>query len=181
VGREAMTADESVISLAEKIFSEDANTFAVLDGASVPDLVPRLYSTEPNYICLLRGDLAPDMAEVAPYLVQLNRDDDFTDWILTEGWGKHWGIFANGYGDIREMRGHFRSFLSVYDESGKPLHFRYYDPRVLRLYLPTCNTSELQTVFGPVTSYFLEDEDPQTLLKFELVNGSFRRRKIALR
>jgi hypothetical protein len=39
----------------------------------------------------------------------------------------------------------------------------------------------LQTVFGPVTSYFLEDEDPQTLLKFELVNGSFRRRKIALR
>jgi hypothetical protein len=32
------------------------------------------------------------------------------------------------------------------------LLFRYYDPRVLRVYLPSCRPSELETVFGPVVS-----------------------------
>jgi hypothetical protein len=79
------------------------------------------------------------------------------------------------------MRGHFRSFLTVYDESGNPLNFRYYDPRVWRLYLPTCNSGELKTVFGPVVAYYLEDEDANTLLRFELNSESLRRRKFVLR
>ena len=51
---------------------------------------------------------------------------------------------------LEELRRHFRKFLKVEDPKGKSLIFRYYDPRVLRVYLPTCNAMELQTVFGPV-------------------------------
>ncbi|MDX6710751.1 MAG: hypothetical protein QOH96_1767 [Blastocatellia bacterium] len=176
-----MIAEETVEELIEKLFSDEANVYVVLDGASVPGLLQKLYQLEPEYICLLRGDLAPDMAEVAPYLVRLEKDDELIHWILENGWGKHWGIFGTGYGDIREMRGHFRSFLTVYDESGNPLNFRYYDPRVWRLYLPTCNSGELKTVFGPVAAYYLEDEDANTLLRFELNSESLRRRKFVLR
>ena len=60
--------------------------------------------------------------------------------------------------DLRTMRNHFRKLLTVYDPNGKPLLFRYYDPRVLRVYLPTCNAEELATIFGPINSYLLEDE-----------------------
>jgi len=175
-----MIAEETAEELVEKIFSDRANVFAVLDGASTPGLLKKLDQAKPEFICLLRGDLTPDMAEVAPYLVRLEEDSELIRWILENGWGKHWGIFASGYGDIREMRGHFRSFITVYDESGKPLKFRYYDPRVLRLYLPTCNSGELETVFGPVVAYYLEDEDENTLLRFELNNDSLRRRKLVL-
>ena len=45
-------------------------------------------------MCLYRGELQPDMAEVAPYLVKLDRDAPFTDWVLDRGWGNHWGVFA---------------------------------------------------------------------------------------
>ena len=54
----------------------------------------------------------------------------------------------------------------VYDEDGKPLYFRYYDPRVLRVYLPTCNESELKTVFGPVTHYWVEGEDGNSMIEY---------------
>ena len=60
---------------------------------------------------------------------------------------------------LRELGRHFQAFIMVYDPQGKPLYFRYYDPRVFRIYLPTCNESELKTVFGPVNSFYVEGED----------------------
>jgi hypothetical protein len=78
------------------------------------------------------------------------------------------------------MRGHFRSLLTVYDDSGRPLLFRYYDPRVLRLFLPTCNAEELKKMFGPVENYFVEDEDASKLLRFEVVSKSLRRKRLAV-
>lgn len=159
-----------------------ARVFAVLDGASVPDLLPKLRDERPDYECLYRGELAPDLAEVAPYLVQLEPDAAFTDWLLRHGWGQHWGVFAttaNG-ADLRALRRHFRTFLIVHDEAGKPLYFRFYDPRVLRVYLPTCSADEVATFFGPVISYVLEDESPEAMLRFHKVTGSVKPDRVAM-
>jgi Domain of unknown function (DUF4123) len=172
--------EEQLEKIEQNIFSEDANTFVVLDGASNHGLLEKLYLLEPEFVCLFRGDLEPDMALVAPYLVRLERGNEFSNWVLSKGWGKHWGIFAVSYSDLRETRNHLRSLLTVYDENGKPLSFRYYDPRVLRLYLPTCNTDELKTFFGPVNCFFLEDEDPERMLRYELTTGGLRRKRIAI-
>lgn len=154
--------------LLRDLLRDDANLFVVLDGASVPNLPMQLYSLEPEFLCLYRGQLDPDLAEVAPYLVRLERDSDFTDWVLREGWGNHWGIFLGTSADLRTLRGHFRRFLIVYDSTGKPMYFRYYDPRVLRAYLPTCQPNELAELFGPVDSYLAEDEHPGQCLRFRL-------------
>jgi hypothetical protein len=168
-------------SIHGQLFSvEGADVYAVLDGASIPDLLQALVNHQPDYECLYRGELAPDMAEVAPYLVRLEPDSDFTDWLVTKGWGNHWGVFAAADADLRAMRRHFRTFLVVYDSNGKPLRFRYYDPRVLRLYLPTCNAEELRTVFGPVVCYLLEDQDPDVMLRFKVESGSLKQERKAL-
>lgn len=176
-----MITEEMIGAVGERLFAaEEVNLFAVLDGASVPGLLDKLYALAPNFCCLYRGELAPDMAEVAPYLVQLEPGSEFTGWVIEQGWGNHWGIFAASPGDIRAMRRHFRTFLIVYDESARPLRFRYYDPRVLRAYLPTCNAKELATVFGPVTAYLLEDADPMTLLRFQAAAGTLNPKRIPL-
>jgi hypothetical protein len=65
------------------------------------------------------------------------------------------------------VRRHLRRFLRVTDERGKQLLFRYYDPRVLRIYLPTCTTAELETFFGPLVRFVAEDADQQVALTFE--------------
>lgn len=169
-------------SLYDRLFADEAaHVYAVLDGASVEELLPKLYELEPEHECLYRGELEPDMAEVAPYLVRLEPETEFAGWVVEEGWGRHWGVFAVTEVDLRDAHRHFRSFLTVYDPAGKPLLFRYYDPRVLRVYLPTCNAEELRTVFGPVSCYLLEAEDPNTLIRFRLDDGgSLRREAVAL-
>src|SRR5215467_2929919 len=151
---------------------EDSNVFAALDGASVPELLSKLYGLLPEFECILRVDLEPDMAEVAPYLVQLYPNSEFTKWVVTHGWGQHWGIFVVSGADFRALRNHFRSLLTVYDVTGKPMLFRYYDPRVMRSYLPTCDAAELATVFGPAANYIMEDSDPWSLLRFSLDSGA---------
>jgi hypothetical protein len=45
--------------------------------------------------------------------------------------------------------------------------FRFYDPRVLRIFLPTCNAQEVFQFFGPVVnSYLAENDDANILLQF---------------
>ena len=152
--------------------SPETGVFAVLDGASIPNLPQELYAHEPDYLCLYRGALDPDLAETAPYLVRLEPGSRFTDWVFDQGWGNHWGIFCTGNCTMRDLRSHFRRFLIVYDPAGKPLYFRYYDPRVLRTFLPTCTPEEATSIFGPLSSYLAEGEDPAVCLRFRQGTGS---------
>jgi hypothetical protein len=164
-----------------QIFSTPSlRSFAILDGASVLDLPANLASFNPEHICLYRGELEPDLAEMAPYLVILEYNSPFTDWVLANGWGKHWGIYGAAMADLKELRRHFRMFLTVYDKDGKSLYFRYYDPRVWQVYLPSCNSGELNTVFGPVVSYLVEDENPKFGRQFVIVDKILREDKILL-
>jgi hypothetical protein len=143
--------------LTQNLFNGFNRIYAVLDGASIPGLRMKLYEMHPEHVCLYRGELKPDIAEVAPYLVRVVQGTEFGNWVLTEGWGKHWGIFAQSRYSLAEMRKHLRSFLTVYDETGKPMLFRYYDK-----------------FFGIVLNFALEDEDPQILLNYYLPNGELK-------
>ena len=167
--------------LGHELFEEpDVNAFAVLDGASVPGLVQLLERCSPQYECLYRGELKPDIAEVAPYLVQLEVNTEFTDLVLNQGWGKHWGVFALTPEDLFAMRQHSRRLLTVHDSAGKPLLFRFYDPRVMSIYLPTCKPDEVNAMFGPVSKYFMESESPDVALLFQQKDGSLAQKKVPL-
>jgi hypothetical protein len=177
--------DEKVIaqSLVKYLFSQpQTSVYTVLDGASVEQLPQLLWEHEPENICLYRGELEPDMAAVAPYLVKLEYDHPFTKLVCEQGWGRHWGIFVLTplEVDIRILRGHFRRFVMVYDPDGNLIYFRYYDPRVLRVYLPTCNAEEIKTVFGPIGTYITEDDDPNHLLCFASIDDKLQTQKITI-
>jgi hypothetical protein len=176
-----MINQKTIQTVSDELFKdEELGVYAVLDGASVPSLLDQLYEQQPEYACLYRGELEPDMAEVAPYLVRLEPDSDFTDWLIEKGWGRHWGIFALSGESLSAMRRHFRAFLIVYTPDNKPVYFRYYDPRVMRIYLPTCNAKELDTVFGPVEYFLLEDEGANTALRFRNNSGVLHQEKLTL-
>ena len=128
----------NVSRLKKLIFSkEDKSAYVILDGASVEGMLGRLKAAKEEWACLYRGELEPDLADAAPYLVKLREKSDLTDWILEEGWGNHWGVFVISEAGLEALRRHLRKFLRVKDPEGNVLYFRYYDPRVLRLYLPT--------------------------------------------
>jgi Domain of unknown function (DUF4123) len=141
--------------------------YALLDAAREP----RVYSlirVEPAASCLYEGRIAPELAEVAPYLVRLKPDAPLLGELLGSGWGRSWGLYVEAPVAPEVLRRHLRRFLKVQAEDGKRLYFRYYDPRVLRTYLPTCNAEELRFVFGPIHSFLMENEDGSMLLRFSL-------------
>lgn len=164
--------------LEKTLFSERAFVYAVLDGASIPGLCDKLYELDPPRYCVMRGELEPDMEEVAPYLVNLSQGSDFTEWVLKECYGKHWGIFAQTLHSIIDMRRHFRSLLTVWNEEGNPMIFRYYDPRVLTKFLPTCTENELMTFFGNTTQLFAENVEKGVFMSYKLEEGALRETEI---
>lgn len=140
--------------------------WTVLDGARNRKIYGAVDATYLNKCCLYGGVLAPETKLTAPYLIELDRDDRFTRYIINQGWGNSWGVFFRSHVDMKRLRHHLRQFLVVKDEYTKRLIFRYYDPRVLRVYLRICLTRELQTFFGPIDGFLMEGEDPGTLIRF---------------
>lgn len=136
----------------------DMSVYAVLDGAMIPELPARLAVAREESACLYRGQLGADLLATAPYLVKLRADGDIAKWLWNEGWGKSWGIYLVTTTGFEALRRHFRGFLRVRDYTGKVLYFRYYDPRVLRTYLPTCNSGEIAIVYGDIARFVCEDE-----------------------
>ena len=162
----------SADQFAKVFFAEPLlKVYAILDGASVPELLPKLDECGPEYACLYRGEIAPDLAQCAPYLVRLDNRTKFTKWVIEEGWGNHWGVFAASQVNLGPLRQHLRTFLRVRGPDNKVLYFRYYDPRVLRMYLPSCNGPELAEIFGPVASYWAEDAAEGALKHFFVRKG----------
>lgn len=111
-------------------------------------------------------DLPWQLLMAGPYLVELDPEEQFTRYLLRNGWDRHWGIFFRSDADMQKVRRHFRELLVARDEKGRKLMFRYYDPRVLRAYLPTCLPGELRMMFGPVNVYLVPGDDPETVILF---------------
>ena len=154
------------------LFDGQYNAYALLDGASIAGLRMKMYEMSPRYFCLFRGEIPDDIAENAPYLVGLISGERFTEWLLSEKPGKHTGIFAKSRQSLIEMRRHFRELIMVQDESGKPMIFRYYDPRVISQFVPTCSEEELDAFFGPVDHFIAETQNGDNYSVFSRENGS---------
>jgi len=164
-------APETVDALLEALFrrADDGtplDAYAVLDGARNPRIAEWIGRRAMDYTCLWAGRLDPALREVAPYLVHLHRREPFTRELLERMWGDSWGVFATANATMEQLRVHFRRILRVRDERGRRLLFRWYDPRVLRVYLPTCTAAELGEMFGPVERLFAEAEGAAELTSF---------------
>lgn len=122
--------------------------------------------------CLYAGPIAPALEMAAPYLLQLEHDSQETRQLIELSWGNNWGVFLRSPTNMTNLRKHLRNFLIVQDSRGRQMAFRYYDPRILRTYLPTCSSEELRTVFGPIECFWTEDwGDVDRMLEFQYDAG----------
>lgn len=119
-----------------------------------------------EYSCLYSGPIPPALEIAAPYLIQLEYQDRYTRRFLENACGNSWGILLKCGRRMADLRRHLRQFLVVRDPRGQRLVFRYYDPRVLRVYLPTCVEDELQTFFGPVECFWAGTQTAENILEY---------------
>jgi hypothetical protein len=134
---------------------------AVLDGSKGARVTELLHEGVEPYRSLYDGAQGDALAEVAPYLVRFVAGSGLLERVVTEGWGRRWGIFLVSRRPFDEVRRHLRRFLMVEDdETGEKVYFRFYDPATLRIFVPTCTTRQAAQLFGEgeIERFLVEDE-----------------------
>jgi len=149
--------------ITEALFSalgEGESLYAILDAARNIDIAFQLQNI-PNaeYVSLYKGRKEESMWDAAPYLVRCARESEFFNWVIERGSGAAWGIFLISKSNLENLCKHFQKFLIVQDEDGKQMYFRFYDPRVLPLFLSTCAREQRLEFFGPVDQILMETSD----------------------
>ncbi len=165
------TSGAQLHDVIRRSFAFNDRLYALVDAARDPGFVRTLrdkFKLEMTW--LFRGGTAAAMKDVAPYLVSLEfrarypyPGSEFLD---------HWahrlggsiGFLAVCPADSAEMKSHLQEAFHVEDVDGHPYYFRFYDPRVLRTFLPTCTRDDAKVFFGPIRRILVESQQPGRIL-----------------
>ena len=150
--------------LLELLAAQKLPLFAIVDAARSPALLGLLRTHTNVYYSLYDGAAGEKLDDVAPYLVELPARSLLTEAIVREQWGNSWGVFLSARSDFKTLRQQLRRLLMIEDPRGKQMYFRFYDPRVLRSFLPTCTREQAADLFGPVSCFLMESFEATSAL-----------------
>jgi hypothetical protein len=153
-------------------------SYALLDSARIDTEIITAKELNPEFDSLYRGRSEESLSSVAPYIFTGKKETKFSNWYFEKGWGDSWGVLVYSTEEMKALVKHLRKFLMVNTADGKELYFRFYDPRVLRIFLPTCDKEQLEEIFDAVDYFICEDEDPDFGLVFSLIKGSLETLRI---
>ena len=142
------------------------HVYAILDAAQDDEIYKTLMGCTEEFTCLFNGEIPIVLARAAPYLIKLPVKSHLFEKIYQQGFFSNWGVFFASYDSGKDLKKHFQELLRVKTEDGRRLFFRYYDPRVLRVYLPTCTPSELRVVFGNASKFWVSGEEKDTIIEY---------------
>lgn len=147
--------------------------FVILDAARDITRVALAKLVAPKFASLF-SDPKGDLDDIAPHLFQSDDAGVAIQFPLGRR-PAYCGLIVECDSDFDLLRRHLRRFLRVRRESDRKIaHFRYYDPRVLQVFLPACNDHELGSFFGPIRAFHCQGDDPGTVLTFTLERGRLR-------
>ena len=143
--------------------------FAVLDAARDPEILPLLENSGEQYQSLYEGAKGKELEEVAPYLVQFSGQTPLLNSLVYAGWGKAWGIYVYAPSSFVDVRRQLRRSLMMESDATPPrkIYLRYYDPRVFKIWVPTCTAQELGDFFGPIQMVSTEGEKPELVMRYQ--------------
>jgi len=133
-------------------YADDGYLYAIIDACDAPLVPPKMRELGKEVtISLFQGTAQESYWAVAPYLARV--DGALLRWLVENLWQAAWGIFALSKANLLELHKHFRHFLIVTLPEDRQWFFRYYDPRILLSYLPSCTAQELKWFFGPIRAF----------------------------
>lgn len=151
----------------DKAEEKMCNLYALVDSARNDEVFKFLLTDDINYRSLFDGKMDIKFFGVSGFLVECKKDSILFNWLTREAWGKSCAVFFTSRASFKDVLKHLQKLNRVYLEEDDIVYFRYYDPRVLCVYLPTCNNKEIKTFFGEIESFFVESENPEVLTEFE--------------
>jgi len=152
-------------------FAAGGYLYALLDAYDAPQVPGKVQELgKESAVCLFFGSAEKKYWELAPYLIQI--DPPTLEWMRQTVWKSPCGVFLLSKSGLETLRTHLRRFLMVQLPDGERWFFRFYDPRILKVYLENCRPDELEIFFGPVRSFGIVDaESDQILLLHTSIEG----------
>lgn len=130
--------------------------YVILDAAKMLLEMETAKELTKQHVCLYKGKKATKFGGVAPWLFVYKENGPLAKWLYKNSKKQSWGVYLYTEKPYEELYEHLRKFLLVKTEDNKEKYFRYYDPRVLNVFLPTCEPTQFQDFFGPIKAYFAE-------------------------
>jgi hypothetical protein len=111
-----------------------------------------------EFECLFTGDLAEELEDVAPYLGCLKGWEGEAQAVVEDLLKRQVATLVTlrpvpegaEPPSFAQVHRHLRKFNVVYAPDGKPLFWRYYDPRVVVDVLKVLDDKQLEAFFGPM-------------------------------
>ena len=153
--------------LLDKAENDMCSLYAIVDSARDEEAFTYFLADNIAYRSLFEGKMDVKHFGVSGFLVECQKDSILFDWLTTKAWGGSCSVFFITKASFEEVFKHLQKFNRVYLEDNDVVYFRYYDPRVLRVYLPTCNPKEIRMFYGDIQSFFMESENPEILTEFK--------------
>jgi hypothetical protein len=126
--------------------------YAIVDACGCPAVPEKAAALGPERaFCLYTGESRERAAQAGPYL--FHAAGSVFEWIEQTLWNEPWGVLLACKEPISSLGAHLGRFLVVRLPDGKKRAFRFYDPRILKPFLESCNKDQLRTFFGPVRAF----------------------------
>lgn len=90
------------------------------------------------------------LVEVSPIVARTAPDDPFLHWLMAERPTLNWGLLLTSPATPDDLATHFRHWLTILDNHGDEVLFRFYDPDVLPHFLDAFDDREYRQWFGPL-------------------------------
>lgn len=126
--------------------------YLLLDAAQIDNFMVQLYQlgSAPEFDWLFANTPYSELKDLGPILLRAEQDSKLRQhfeeyWSLTAGW-----VFSSSE-PMETLVDHFRSVIHV-NCAEATLLFRYYDPRILRIWLAHVLPAEIDDFMGPATS-----------------------------
>lgn len=150
--------------------------YGVLDCAMEPSLYEHVQRLQPEQAaCLYMGRIDPQILSVSPHLVELNPDDPLSRRWRAEGWGQSWGLLLSARADLAAIRRRLRHFTMARLPNGEgPVLFRFWDPRVFRVYMPLVEPGDLKDWFQGIDLFVAETQDGTGSIRYSLEGGALK-------
>lgn len=130
-------------------------------------------------MCLYRTEVVSPLGRAAPYLVPVGHADKLLAAWRREGVGQSWGLFVlSSEQQQAPLRQRLRIFNQAKLPDGRIVVFRWWDPRVFRVYLPTCNAEELGLWFASVEEFVCEAEGGAGFHIYRNADGVLRDQRV---
>lgn len=124
--------------------------FVLVDPSRNPGLLTIAQGMTDEGACLFIGDARQEFEDDAPWLFRCDESGELVRYLVCEGLGRRWSVFAESNLEFAEIFTHFRKFVKVVDGEGDHIFWRFYDPMIIAGQLPFLTAEQREHFLGGI-------------------------------